>query len=106
MLTVYLPSDTLLQHFPFYLDFTYLGHRVSLHNCYSKAQPLLLTMDEGYILTTTRPDLERGVARLSPPVPTPILLLGHGVAPLGHRPDLGHGVAQNSPSQASATCEL
>ena len=69
MLTVYLPSDTLLQHFPFYLDFTYLGHRVSLPNCYSKAQLLLLTLDEGYLLTATHvqgkrnPSKTVGVAR-------------------------------------------
>ena len=42
-----------------------------------KAQPLLLTLDE-----VPPPDLERGVAPLSPPVPTQLLLLGHGVAPL------------------------
>ena len=39
------------------------------------------------------PDLECGVAPLSPPVPTQPLLLGRGVAPLGHRPDVGCGVA-------------
>ena len=35
--------------------------------CSSKAQPLLLTLDEGYLLTAASPDLERGVAPLSPP---------------------------------------
>ena len=33
----------------------------SLHGCSSKVQPLLLTLDEGYLLTATPPDLERGV---------------------------------------------
>ena len=34
-----------------------------------KAQPLLLTEDEGYLLTAAPPDLERGVAPLGPPAP-------------------------------------
>ena len=38
-------------------------------------QPLLLILDEGYLLTAAPPDLERGVAPLSPPVQP--LLLGH-----------------------------
>ena len=53
-----LPSDALLQHLPSYLGFSYLGRGVSLHSCSSKAQPLLLTLDEGYLLTTTLPDLQ------------------------------------------------
>ena len=52
------------------------------HGCSSKAQPLLLTLDEGYLHTAAPPDLERGVAPLSPPAPAQPLLLGHGVAPL------------------------
>ena len=40
-----------------------------LHGCSSKAQPLLLTLDEGYLLTATPPDLEHGVAPLGPPAP-------------------------------------
>ena len=43
-----------------------LGYLLS---CSSKAQPLLLTLDEGYLLTTAPPDLERGVTPLGPPVP-------------------------------------
>ena len=43
-------------------------------------QPLLLTLDEGYVLTATLPDLEHGVAPLGPPEPTQPLLLGSGVA--------------------------
>ena len=57
-----LPSDALLQHLPSYLGFSYLGRGVSLHGCSSKAQPLLLTLDEGYRLTTTLPDLQCGIA--------------------------------------------
>ena len=48
--------------------------------CSSKAKLLLLTLDEGYLLIATPPDHERGVAPLSPLVPTQPLLLGHGVA--------------------------
>ena len=105
-----LPSDALLQHLPSYLGFSYLGRWVSPHGCSSKAQPLLLTLDEGYLLTTTIPDLQRGVAPLGPPAPAQPLLLGLllpatgpglgcgwlllaaapglvlGVAPQGHRP--------------------
>ena len=70
MVSVFVPSDALLQHLPSYLGFSYLGCGVSLHGCSSKAQSLLLTLDEGYLLTAAPPDLELGVAPLSPPVPT------------------------------------
>ena len=86
MVSVCLPSDALLQHLPSYLGFSYLGRGVSLHGCTSKVQPLLLTLDEGYLLTLAPPDLERGVAPLGSPVPMKPLLLGRGIAPLGHRP--------------------
>ena len=105
-----LPSDALLQHLRSYLGFSYLGRGVSLHGCSSKAQPLLLTLDEGYLLTATIPDLQRGIAPLGPPaaaqppllrmlLPATDLALGRGwllpaaahglglrVAPQGHRP--------------------
>ena len=64
-----LPSDALSQHLPSYLGFFYLGHGVSLHGCSSKVQPLLLTLDEGYLLIAAPSDLERGIAPLGPPVP-------------------------------------
>ena len=86
MVLVCLPSDALLQHLLSYLGFSYLGHGVSLHSCSSKAQPLLLTLDEGYLLTTAPPDLELGIAPLGPPAPTQPPFLGSGVAPLGRRP--------------------
>ena len=54
-----LPSDALLEHLPSYLGLSYLGREVSVHGCSSKAQPLLLTLDEGYLLTAAPPDLER-----------------------------------------------
>ena len=57
MVSVCLPSDALLQHLPSYLGFSYLGHGVSLHGCSSKEQPLLLTLDEQYLLTAAPPDL-------------------------------------------------
>ena len=110
MVSVCLLSDALSQNLPSYMGFFYLGCGVSLHSCSSKAQPLLLTLDEGYLLTTVVPDLQRGIAPLGPPVPAqPPLLrmllsaagpglgrgwllpaaapgLGLGVAPQGHRP--------------------
>ena len=97
MVSVFLPSDALLQHLPSYLGFSYLGHGVSLHGCSSKAQPLLLTLDEGYLLTAAIPDLQRQKAPLGPPVlAQPLLLrlllpaagpgLRLGVTPQGHRP--------------------
>ena len=86
MVSVCLPSDALSQHLPSYLGFSYLRHVVYLHGRSSKAQLLLLTLDEGYLLTATTPDLERGVAPLGPPVPVQPPLLGCGVAPLGRHP--------------------
>ena len=86
MVSVCLPSDALLQHLPSYLGFSYFGHGVSLHGCSSKVQLLLLTLDEGYLLTAAPPDLERRVAPLGPPVPAQPLLLGRGVAPPGRHP--------------------
>ena len=84
MVSVCLPSNALLQHLLPYLGFSYLGRGVSLHSCSSKVQPLLLTLDEGYLLTTALPDLERGVAPLGPLAPAQPPLLGCGVAPLSH----------------------
>ena len=69
MVLVSLPSDALSQHLPSYLGFSYLGRGVCLHGCSSKAQPLLLTLDEGYLLIAAPPDLECGVAPLRPPAP-------------------------------------
>ena len=93
-----------------YLAFSYLGHGLSLHSCSSKAQPLLLTLEEGYLLTAAVLDLQRGLAPLGSPVPAQLPLLGLllpalcpglgrwwllpaaipglglGVAPQGHRP--------------------
>ena len=88
-----LPSDALLQHLPSYLGFSYVGRGVYLHGCSSKAQPLLLTLDERYLLTATLPDLQHGTASLGPPAPAQPRLLGHGVGPPGHHPGLGRGVA-------------
>ena len=82
MVSLCLPSDALSQHLPSYLGFSYLGRGVSLHGCSSKVQPLLLTLDEGYFLTAAPPDLERGVAPLSPPAPSKQPLLGCEVARL------------------------
>ena len=79
-----LPSDALLQHLLSYLGFSYIGHGVSLHGCSSKVQPLLLTLDEGYLLTTTLPDLQRGIAPLGPSAPAQPRLLGRGVGPPCH----------------------
>ena len=86
MVSECLPSDALLQNRTTYLGFSYLGRWVSLHGCSSKAQLLLLTLDEGYLLTAALPDLQCGIAPLGPPAPVQPLLLGCGVGPPGHRP--------------------
>ena len=65
-----LPSDAFLQHLLSYLSFSFLGRGESLHSCSSKAQPLLLTLDEGYLLNAALPDLQCGIALLGPPAPT------------------------------------
>ena len=73
MVSVCLPSDALLQHLPSYLGFSYIGRGVSLHSCSSKAQLLLLTLDEGvggcYQCTKCR-----------------LLQLAHGARPRGATP--------------------
>ena len=79
MVSVCLPSDALLQHQLSYLGFSYLGHGVSLQGCSSQAQLLLLTFDEGHILTAAPSDLERGIDPLGPPAPAQLSLLGGGV---------------------------
>ena len=86
MVLVCLPSDALLQHLPSYLGFSYLGCGVSLHGCSSKVQLLLLTLDEGYLLTAAPPDLVCGIAPLGPLALEQPPLLGGGVAPLGRHP--------------------
>ena len=80
MVSVCLPSNALLQHLPSYLGFSYLGRGVSLHGCSSKLQPLLLTLDEGYLLTAALPGLHGGMAPLGPPAPVQPPLIGRGVA--------------------------
>ena len=86
VVSVYLPSDALSQRLPSYLGFSSLECWVSFHGCSSKAQLLLLTLDEGYLLMVTPPDLEGGVAPLGSPAPAQLPLLGHKVDPLGRRP--------------------
>ena len=93
MVSVCLPRDALLQHLPSDLGFSYLGCGVSLHVCSSKAQPLLLTLDEGYLLTAAPPDLERGIAPLGPLAPAQSPLLGRGVTAPGCWPWPQEGVA-------------
>ena len=86
MVSVCLPSNALLQHLLSYLDLSYLECGVSLHGCSSKAQSLLLTLDEGYLFTAAPPDLECGIAPLGPPAPAQPALLGCGVASPGCGP--------------------
>ena len=64
VVSVCLPSGALSQCLRSYLGFSYLGRGVSLQGCSSKAQPLLLTLDEGYLLLATASDLGRGVVPL------------------------------------------
>ena len=92
MVSVCLPSDALLQHLPSYLGFSYLGCGVSLHGWSSKAQPLLLTLNEGYLLTAAVPNLQCGITPLGPPVPAHPPLLR--VAPPSCRPWLGRRAAK------------
>ena len=84
--SVCLPSDALSQCLSSYWGLCYLGCGVFLYGCSSKVQPLLLTLDEGYLLTTAPSDLERGVAPLGPPAPAQSPLLESEIVPLGHRP--------------------
>ena len=97
MVSVCLPSDALLQHLPSYLGFSYLGLGVSLGSCSSKAQLLLLTLDEGYLLSTALPDLQHGIAPLGPPTPVQPPLLGCGLIFPATAPGLGRGVAPPGP---------
>ena len=92
MVSVYLPSDALLEHLPSYLGFSYTGRGVSLHGCSSKAQLLLLNLDEGYLLTAAFPDLQHGIAPLGPPAPAQPPLLGLLLWPLA----LASGVGGSS----------
>ena len=97
-----LPSDTLLQHLPSYLGFSYLVHGVSLHRCSCKVQLLFLTLDEGYLFTTALPDLQCGMVPLGPPLPMQPPLLGRGVALPGHSPrPQTQGSSSQWPSLAS-----
>ena len=64
------------------MGFSCLVRGVFLHGCSSKAQPLLLTLDEIYLLIATTPELDRAVAPLVPPVPMQPPLHGRVVAVL------------------------
>ena len=97
MVSVCLSSDALLQHLPSYLGFSYLERGVSLHGGSSKVQLLLFTLDEGYLLTTALPDLQRGIAPLGPPGPVQPPLLGRGLIFPTAAPGLGCGVAPPGP---------
>ena len=91
MVSVCLPSDALLQHLLSYLGFSYLGRGVSLHSCSSKVQPLLLTLDEGYLLTAALLDLQHGIAPLGPPAPLQSGSLDVGLVLPATAPGLGRG---------------
>ena len=65
MVSVCLCSDALSQRPPSYWSFSHLGHGVSLHGCSSKAQPLLLALDMGRLLTAAATDLRHGVSPLT-----------------------------------------
>ena len=62
-------------------------------------QPLCLTLDKGYLLSAAPPDLEHGVAPLSPPMPAQLLLLTleEGYLLMAAPPDLECGVASLGP---------
>ena len=120
MVLVCLPSDALLQHLQTYLGFSYLGCGLSLSGCSSKAQLLLLTLDEDYLLTAAPP--ESAVAPFGPPrarrslevelllsAAAPDLTWGSSSGPLlccrslalsVAAPDLGQGVAPHCHASA------
>ena len=75
VVSVCLPSDALSQHLPSYLGFSYLGCGVSRNGCSSKAQPPLLILDVGYLLTAATPDLGQGVSPLGQSCAEQLLLL-------------------------------
>ena len=89
MVSVCLPFDALSQHLPSYLGFFYLEYGVSLHGYSCKVQLLLLTWDEGYLLTAVPPDPEHGVPLLGPPVPVQPPLLDLRLLLSAAAPDLG-----------------
>ena len=55
---------------------------LSPHGCSSKVQPLLLTLDEGYLLTAAPPELEHGMVPLGPPATSP-WMWGYSSSPRG-----------------------
>ena len=99
MVSVCLPSNALLQHLPSYLGFSYLGRGVSLHGCSSKAQLLLLTLDDGYLLTTTPSNLEHGVSPLDPPAPAQPDPVKEGRPHRGHKKYREAGLCSPLPLQ-------
>ena len=103
MVSVCLPSDALSQHLPSDLGFSYLGHGVSLHGCSSKVEPLLLTLDEGYLFTATPHDLECRVSLhgRSSKVQPLLLTLDDGYLLTTAPPDLERGVAPLGPPPCS-----
>ena len=68
MVSVCLPSDALLQHLPSYFSFSYRGRGGISSRLLQQSTALLLTLDEGYLLTATVPDLQCGIVPLGPPV--------------------------------------
>ena len=69
---------------------------------------MLLTLDEGYLLTAALPDLQCGIAPLGPPAPEQPWLLGLGVGPPGHRQaDVKNSHGLSSPTHIKgSTTEL
>ena len=78
------PHATLTILLGFLLPWTWGISSWLLHQ--SAATAPCLGWDEGYLLTTALPDLQRGIAPLGPPAPTQPQLLGCGVGPPGRRP--------------------
>ena len=65
MVLLRLPSDALSQHLLSYLGFSYLGRGVFLHGCSSKAQLLLLTLNEDYLLIRYHLLVKQEMARVN-----------------------------------------
>ena len=53
-----------------HMGYLFMAVPAKRSGCSSKAKLLLLTLDEGYLLTSALPDLQHGIAPLGPPVPT------------------------------------
>ena len=93
MVSVCLPSDASCNTYHLTWVSLTLGVGYLFTAAPAKHSRCFLTLDEGYLLTATLPDLQRGIAPLGPPVPVQQPLLGRGLIFPAPAPGLGHRVA-------------